>query len=189
MPIDCLPPINVQTARLNLRPASARDAPAMLDYYLANREHLQPWEPLRKDRFYTLPVQTRRLEIMEQKMLAVVALQLLIWCPASNQLLGECHFTNMIRGPYQACHLVFSIGAEWQGQGLMREGLAAATSLVFDTYGLHRIMASYCHDNARCGRLLQRLGFDTEGTARSHLKINGTWRDQVLTALIDDRWA
>ena len=94
----------------------------------------------------------------------------------------------MIRGAFQACHLEFSIAAEAQGQGLMQEGLSAAIALVFDTYGLHRIMASYCHDNVRSGQLLQRLGFNIEGTARSYLKINGVWRDHVLTALIDERW-
>lgn len=188
MPIDCLPPINLQTERLVLRPASRSDAPSLLDYYINNRDHLQPWEPLRKEMFFTLPVQTRRLATMEQQMLSVVALHLLIWCPTSHKLLGECSFTNMIRGAFQACHLGFSIAAESQGQGLMREGLTAATALVFDAYGLHRIMASYCHNNVRSARLLQRLGFDTEGTARSYMKINGMWRDHVLTALIDKRW-
>jgi len=188
MPIDCLPPINLRTDRLVLRPANRSDAAALLDYYIKNRDHLAPWEPLRKEMFFTLPVQARRLATMEQQMLCVLSLHLLIWCPTSNQLLGECSFTNMIRGAFQACHLEFSIAAEAQGQGLMQEGLSAAIALVFDTYGLHRIMASYCHDNVRSGQLLQRLGFNIEGTARSYLKINGVWRDHVLTALIDERW-
>ena len=187
-PIDCLPPIHLRTDRLLLRPANRSDASSLLDYYLTNRDHLQPWQPLRKEMFYTLPVQTRRLATMEQQMLSVLALHLLICCPTTDKLLGECSFTNMIRGPFQACHLGFSIAAESQGQGLMHEGLSAAIGLVFDTYGLHRIMASYCHDNVRSARLLHRLGFDTEGTARSYLKINGVWRDHVLTAMIDKRW-
>lgn len=189
MPIDCLPPINLRTERLVLRPANRSDAAALLDYYITNRDHLARWAPLRKEMFFTLPVQTQRLAAMEEQMLSVLALHLLIWCPMRNQLLGECSFTNMIRGAFQACHLEFSIAAEAQGQGLMHEGLSAAIALVFDTYGLHRIMASYCHDNVRSGHLLQRLGFTIEGTARSYLKINGVWRDQVLTALIDERWS
>jgi ribosomal-protein-alanine N-acetyltransferase len=33
--------------------------------------------------------------------------------------------------------------------------------------------------------VLEGLGFEREGVARSYLKINGEWADHVLTALIN----
>ncbi|MNL86782.1 ribosomal-protein-S5-alanine N-acetyltransferase [compost metagenome] len=47
-------------------------------------------------------------------------------------------------------------------------------------------MANYIPENERSGALLKRLGFEVEGLARDYLKINGAWRDHVLTARIND---
>ncbi|MNR55956.1 ribosomal-protein-S5-alanine N-acetyltransferase [compost metagenome] len=47
-------------------------------------------------------------------------------------------------------------------------------------------MAHYMPENERSGALLKRLGFEVEGLARDYLKINGAWRDHVLTARIND---
>ncbi len=108
-----------------------------------------------------------------------------IFTPHTSKLIGECNFTNIIRGPFQACHLGFSISAQFEGKGLMCEALAAAIDYIFCEYKLHRIMANYCPENRRSGRLLTRLGFEREGLARAYLKINGFWADHVLTSLIN----
>jgi hypothetical protein len=50
------------TERLLLRPANRQYAPALLGYYVANRAHLMPWEPLRLDLFCTLRSIEMRLE-------------------------------------------------------------------------------------------------------------------------------
>jgi [ribosomal protein S5]-alanine N-acetyltransferase len=36
--------------------------------------------------------------------------------------------------------------------------------------------------------LLNRLGFIPEGYARNYLRINGEWRDHVLTSLTNPNW-
>jgi ribosomal-protein-alanine N-acetyltransferase len=181
-----LPDAGLRTERLILQRASRKDAADLLAYRLANRSHLQPWEPLRTDDFYTVAAQGRRLEVMEQQMASEKALYLLIRQPNSVTLLGECNFTNIVRGPFQACHLGFSIAAAAQGQGFMYEALSHAVDLIFDVYALHRVMANYRPENLRSGRLLKRLGFEVEGRARAYLKINGQWTDHVLTSRIND---
>jgi len=49
------------------------------------------------------------------------------------------------------------------------------------------VMANYRPENERSHRLLQRLGFEQEGRARSYLNIDGRWRDHILTSLINER--
>jgi ribosomal-protein-alanine N-acetyltransferase len=41
--------------------------------------------------------------------------------------------------------------------------------------------------NTRSAALLQRLGFEREGFARSYLRINGRWEDMVLNSLVNPR--
>ena len=172
------------TARLALRGPELADAGQMLDYYQRNRLHFRQWEPSRDEGFYSPDRMRTRILSMQQNMATGQALHLVLREPDATAIVGECAFTNIVRGPFQACHLGFSLCQGFQGRGLMREGLQAAIAYVFDELGLHRVMANYRPENERSQRLLQSLGFEREGLARAYLHIDGEWRDHVLTSLI-----
>lgn len=177
------PPI-LTTPRLLLRPASPAHGPALLDYYCANRSHLQPWEPARPASFYTLDAMAQRLAAMQAQNAAGQALHCLLFEHNHDSVIGDCNATNIVRGVFQACHLGFSLARPYEGQGLMRECLTTVIAHLFNDLGLHRIMANYRPENQRSARLLRSLGFEQEGLARAYLKINGVWTDHVLTSLI-----
>lgn len=171
------------TQRLSLEPVSVDCSYQLLEYQLDNRAHLQPWEPLRRSEFFTLDAVAARTRTMADSMASGQALHWLLF--EGDTVIGECNYTNIVRGPFLACHLGYSIDHRRQGRGLMREALTTSIEYVFDRVGLHRIMASYRPENARSERLLNSLGFEREGFARAYLKINGAWADHVLTALIN----
>lgn len=180
-----MPELHLVTERLSLQllpPAQARQLAA---YYLENRSHLACWEPLREANFFEVEVCARRLELALKNYSVGSALNLAMLGKHSGQLIGLCNFSNIIHGTFQVCHLGYSIGESWQGQGLMFEALTAAIQHVFGELGLHRVMANHLPANLRSARLLAALGFEKEGYARSYLKINGTWQDHVLNSLIN----
>lgn len=88
----------------------------------------------------------------------------------------------MVRGPFQACHLSYSVDGDHEGRGVMEEIVRFV--LAFDEMDLHRVMANHMVTNIRSEKLLARLGFEREGFARRYLKINGRWEDHVLNSLI-----
>jgi ribosomal-protein-alanine N-acetyltransferase len=104
-----------------------------------------------------------------------------------TEVIGSCHFSNIVYGPFRACHLGFSLSQAHQGQGFMYEALNAAITHVYEQLGLHRIMANYMPSNMRSGALLSRLGFVKEGLAPSYLKIAGRWQDHVLTSKLNPK--
>ncbi|MRW93164.1 GNAT family N-acetyltransferase [Duganella sp. FT80W] len=175
------------TERLVLAYPTLDDCAAVLEYRKLNRDHLSAWEPLRSEEFYT----TSSVELQMHDLVAQIAngtvVHWLIKRHGSLEVIGQCGFTNIVYGPFQACHLGFSLGQRHQGSGLMFEALKTAIPSVFQTHGLHRIMANYQPENRRSEILLQRLGFEREGLAKSYLKINGRWSDHVLTSLINPR--
>jgi ribosomal-protein-alanine N-acetyltransferase len=59
---------------------------------------------------------------------------------------------------------------------------------MFGLMGLHRIMANHMPSNLRSAKLLQSLGFEREGVARSYLQIAGQWEDMVLNALVNPKY-
>ena len=171
------------TERIVLEPVGVAFSHQLLEYQIDNRAHLQPWEPLRRSDFFTLDTMVARARAMANGMAAGEALHWLML--EGDTVIGECNFTNIVRGPFLACQLGYSIDHRREGRGLMRETLTATIGYMFDRVGLHRIMASYRPENTRSERLLSALGFEREGYARAYLKINGAWADHVLTALIN----
>lgn len=105
-----------------------------------------------------------------------------------GQLIGISNFTQMFRGPFQACYLGYKIDRDFEGQGLMYEALNKAIFYMFDVQNMHRIMANYMPTNERSEKLLMRLGFQKEGYAKNYLLINGKWEDHILTALTNPNW-
>jgi len=105
-----------------------------------------------------------------------------------EEIAGRCTFSGIVRGPFQAAYLGYSLDRDAQGHGYMGEALRAAIDYCFHSLNLHRIMANYMPTNERSGRLLRKLGFVPEGYARDYLFLAGRWQDHILTALTNDRW-
>lgn len=104
----------------------------------------------------------------------------------SEQVMGTCVFSNIVRGVFHACFLGYAIDHRFEGKGYMAEAVQAGIQYMFEVEGLHRIMANYIPSNTRSELLLLRMGFEKEGFARDYLMINGQWEDHVLTSLIND---
>lgn len=102
-----------------------------------------------------------------------------------GRVVGNVSYTGIVRGPVQACYLGYMLERDLEGRGVMYEALRRSIEWIFGEVGLHRIMANHLPENERSGRLLRRLGFQVEGRARAYLKLDGVWKDHVLTALVN----
>ncbi len=172
----------IETDRLRIHVLHPSDAEDVQAYYLDNAAHLDPWEPQRSDQFHHLDAWQSRIRNAQLDYEAGRALKLILRQRETSDLIGICNFTNIVRGPFQACTLGYSIAASAQGRDLMFEALEASIAFMFEHENLHRIMANYVPENERSGRLLARLGFEIEGRAKDYLHIAGAWRDHILTA-------
>lgn len=175
----------IETERLLLTIPDTGAAPRMLAYVEENREHFARWAPPEPAGYYTEEYWREHLQRARSEFEQGLSLRLVFFFRDDGQgaVVGDCNFTNIARGPFQACYLGYKIGRRAEGQGLMREALAAAINYVFEELRLHRIMANYVPTNERSGRLLRRLGFTVEGYARDYLVVGGAWRDHILTSL------
>lgn len=175
------------TARLSLTIPGAEAAEAVAGFYSENRDHLGPWSPPQPREMFDERFWRERLPAFREEFARDASVRFVLFARGPGDVrgpvVGTCNFTQIFRGPFQACYLGYGIGASYEGAGLMFEALTAAVEYVFAERRLHRIMANYVPTNERSGRLLRRLGFAVEGYARDYLYINGAWRDHVLTAL------
>jgi ribosomal-protein-alanine N-acetyltransferase len=182
--------LRIETSRLVLTTPTPDDAERMLRYVDKNRTHFAPWEQVRSDQYYTLEFWSKHLassieEYRQEKSLQFV---LLDRNNESGPIQGQCTFSNIARGPFQAAYLGYSLDYQAVGKGLMYEGLTATIKYVFEDMNLHRIMANYMPTNERSGKLLRQLGFTVEGYARDYLFLAGRWQDHILTTLNNEQW-
>ena len=175
----------LHTERTVMTVPAPEHAPLLLAYRLHNRDHLAPWEPARSDDYFTEAAAHRRLAQSVAEAHAGSALHFLALDRGSGAVVATCSFTNIVHGVFEACHIGFSVAAACQGKGLMHEVARAGIAHMFGHEGLHRIMASHLPRNMRSAALLEKLGFEREGYARSYLRIDGRWEDMVLSSLIN----
>lgn len=177
------------TERLRMYCPMPVDAARVLDYFERNRGFHEPWSPPRGEGFYSLGYWSAQLDaaLSDWEDRHGLSLFILRRDDPGGRILGQIAYSQVIRGPLQGCFLGYSLAAEAEGQGLMREALLATNRYVFEEFGLHRISASYRPENFRSGRLLRGLGFEVEGYAKKYLFIDGAWRDHIVTALISER--
>ena len=178
----------LETPRLTLRLVRPAMAVSMARFFADNWEgHLDRWSPPAAPGFFEAKFWRDRLERapLEWESGGAARFALQPHGPESGPVIGTCNYTNIVRGPFQACHLGYQIARDHEGRGLMHEALTASNAWAFREWRLHRIMANFIPDNGRSSRLLDRLGFVREGTAKDYLFIDGAWRDHVLTALVN----
>jgi ribosomal-protein-alanine N-acetyltransferase len=186
----------IATERLLVRLARPGMEKPLAEFLSANFSgHLDRWSPPVGNGFFTESFWREKLKLAVEEFHLDRSVRFVLQERAAegaaamaSPIIGTCNYTNIVRGPFHACHLGYQIAADRQGKGLMKEALVAANGFMFRERRLHRIMANYRPENYRSARLLQRLGFRREGVAQDYLYIDGAWRDHVLTALTNSEF-
>lgn len=174
----------LETERLLLVPMQSGMESAMIDYSQANEAHFRPWNAPPAPGEYSLERWTALCAQSSQDFEMGRGYRFVVQKRSTpGTPIGVANYSQVSRGPFQACFLGYQIARDCEGQGLMREALIAGNRFIFETARLHRIHANYIPANIRSGRLLARLGFTVEGYAKEYLFINGAWQDHVLTSL------
>jgi ribosomal-protein-alanine N-acetyltransferase len=79
----------------------------------------------------------------------------------------------------------YDLARAYWGQGIASEALRAILRFGFEQLNLNRIYAGTIADNHESVRLLERLGFQREGTRRQHSwEENGTFHDSAMYGLL-----
>jgi ribosomal-protein-alanine N-acetyltransferase len=181
------PPV-LDTPRLQLRLAEARDADEILDFFTRNREFFERTNPGRPDESYRREYWIEHVERMRQDFREGRTVHLFAFLHGSPSIVANANLSNIIRGNFQAATLGYCLDEAHTRRGLMSEVVSELVRYGFEVLRLHRIMANYWPENVASGRLLERHGFVREGYARDYLIIGGRWVDHYNTAKVNEAW-
>lgn len=182
----------LMTSRLSLTAPQVSDVSALLRYQSQNLDHFAASSPLRdKTTWLTKEACLGRIQQQSQEWACGAAAHWLVRRvgDTAGAVIGHVSITGIMRGPFQAAYLGYGIDTAHCRQGLATEALGAVVAYAFGVLNLHRIMANHLPENLASARVLDRLGFVTEGAARDYLLLNGRWCDHVLTSLTNHAWS
>jgi ribosomal-protein-alanine N-acetyltransferase len=171
-----------------LRPAKLADFEKWRRLRGESRAFLTPWEPVWPIDDLSKPAFQRRVLRQDRERVEDLAHGYLIFRASDDELLGGVTLGNMRRGVAQCATLGYWMGERYAGQGFMRKAVTALLRHAFYDMRLHRVEAACAPHNERSRRLLEKLGFQREGFARSYLLIDGAWQDHLLFAMLESEF-
>lgn len=176
-----------ETSRLLLRILQSDSTDKVLDFYIRNKEFLEPFEPDRVSLFYTRAFQQANLNYEYTLMRDSQMLRFWLFDKSNpGKIIGSVCLQNIIRGSFLSCIISYKMDKDYLRRGYATEALYCLISVACIDYGLHRIEAYIVPDNKASINLVEKLGFVSEGIAHSSVYLRGKWIDQVRYALIPE---
>lgn len=174
------------TKNLLLRILDESAAKEVLTFYNLNRDYFEPWEPDRVPGFYTEKFHKANLAL-ENKLINNGQF-MRFWISqksAPDIIVGSISFSSFVKGSMMSCCVGYKIDYYNAGHGIATEALDTAIDIMFNEYHFHRIEALVHPDNKPSQRIMEKLNFVYEGTARSSVKLDGVWQDHYRYVLIN----
>jgi ribosomal-protein-alanine N-acetyltransferase len=116
------------------------------------------------------------------------ALQWVVATRARDEVIGTCALFRF-EPRHRRAEIGYALRSDHWGRGLACEAVTLALDWGFRTLGLHRIEADIDPRNAGSRKLLERLGFASEGLLRERYFVGGETRDTELFGLLATGWA
>ena len=115
------------------------------------------------------------------------ALPWVIATRAHDEVIGTCTLFRF-EPRHRRAEIGYALRSDHWGRGLAAEAVALALDWGFRTPGLHRVEADIDPRNAGSRKLLERLGFTSEGLLRERYFVGGETSDTELFGLLAQDW-
>lgn len=171
--------MQLETERLILRPFEDGDAPALMAIMNApdvTANLLISPTFSEEDVAETIRKRIEALENRERYCLAVVLKD-------TGTLIGMCSLTG-VSWEHMHAELVYYLGKEFWGKGCMTEAAGRMVQFGFEELGLERIRVGCFARNKASARIIEKLGFKSEGLARHAYCKDGEFLDELRFGML-----
>lgn len=176
--------LRVPAGVIRLRPVRMRDGAQWSRIRLADRAHLEPWEPsadgdwaLRHAAAAWPAVCSGLRSEARRGCMLPYAIEL------NGQFCGQLTIGNVIHGALRSAWIGYWVQSSATGGGAATGALALGLDHCFGPVTLHRVEATVRPENTASRAVLAKVGFREEGLLRRYLEVDHAWRDHLLMAL------
>ena len=184
-----VPRVRLERTATAIRPFARGDLDALLALRLSNRSFMGPYEADRSEAFFTRAGQAREIALDTEAWAAGAGYAFAILDRyGEDRLIGRIALSNVVRGPWQNTTMGYWVDVAANGRGHATSAVHLLCVFAFEHAGLHRVQPAIMPRNARSRRVVEKVGFRHEGTAKRYLKIAGVWEDHDIYALTLEDW-
>lgn len=176
--------LQYETERLSLEILGMNHCKEVLRFYEKNRSLFEVYEGSKPRNFYTTGYQSEILRMEYQMALKGQSIRFFVRLKETGQIIGTTSLQNIQPAPYKNAIIGYRFDGDFHHQGYALEAVSRIVQMGFTELDLKRIIAYVQRSNQPSLRLLSRLGFTYEGTARSFANIQGVWTDHDQFSLI-----
>ncbi|KUH86170.1 MULTISPECIES: GNAT family protein [unclassified Mycobacterium] len=177
-------PLRVAAGVVRLRPVRLRDGAQWSRLRLAERAHLEQWEPATGVDWATRHAITSwpsvcsglRSEARKGRMLPYTI-------ELDGQFAGQLTIGNVTHGALRSAWIGYWVAKAVNGGGVATAALALGVDHCFGPVRLHRVEATVRPENGASRAVLAKVGFREEGLLHRYLEVDGAWRDHLLMAI------
>src|ERR1700677_4247530 len=177
-------PVRVAAGMIRLRPVRLRDASQWSRAGLADRVHLEPWEPSSEADWtarhsvsmWPAVCSSLRAEARNGRMLPYVI-------ELDGHYCGQLTIGNVTHGALRSAWIGYWVSSTVTGRGVATGALALGLDHCFGPVMLHRVEATVRPENVASRAVLGKVGFREEGLLRRYLEVDKAWRDHLLVAI------
>ena len=167
-----------------LDPGNAQMA---LEFLEKNRDFFGPHEPKKPENYYTKSYIETTMEYEYKLALKLALMRYWVFLKEDpSTIIGTLAVTDVRRGAASCCQIGYRFDKDHLHMGYATESIMTLVPELFTSLGVHRIEANVMPKNIDSVKLLERLGFESEGIARASVRIQGRWEDHIRYALIND---
>lgn len=174
-------------ANVFIRPLILSDAVELLSLEKRNRAFFESYSIAHPENYWTLETQKELIEKWEQNTKKELEYRFGIFKIGEDILIGTIGLFQVFRGPRESALLGYSLDQEHNGKGYTTEATKLVVDYAFKILKLHRIEAGVMPGNTGSIRVLEKAGFHKEGIALKNVKINGSWEDHQMLAIINPK--
>ncbi len=172
------------TGGRTLRPLDESDLDELHRLIEANRGHLARWLPwpaaqTREDTAEHLRRKRSQIGANDGFEAAI--------CDG-ERIIGAIGFHG-IDWQHRSTSIGYWLGEGAQGRGTMTDAVRAMVDQALRVWRLNRVEIRAATDNGRSRAVIERIGFQREGTARQAFRLADGYRDDAVYSLLADEWS
>lgn len=170
---------------ISLRILDKQYADMVLSFCSKNKEIFEQYEIDKPYNFYTLEFQKKLLEAEFEGFLHGNYVRFYLFDKDhADRIIGTISFSDMKRNAFFSCQIGYKIDSDYVNHGYGLKMLTNSIKLMQAEYHMHRIGAYILPSNLPSIKLVEKIGFEFEGIAKSYVLMNGTWTDHLCYAYI-----
>ena len=106
---------------------------------------------------------------------------------SDHTAIGEMHF-RICDWQNQRAELGYRVNKSFAGRGIATEAARLLIDYLFNSIGLHKVIAQCDPRNISSYKVMEKLGMKREGYFKQHFLIGSEWTDQLDYGLLKSDW-